>query len=72
MNSDLDTRAKTTILNELIKNQITTNDTLLTLSNRIGIRTRENFKRKRQHNTKSKNKNQPIRTKQKSVFSRNN
>jgi len=36
MNSDLDTRAITTALDELIKNQITTNDTLLTLiSNRI-------------------------------------
>uniref|UniRef100_A0A2S2N934 Uncharacterized protein n=1 Tax=Schizaphis graminum TaxID=13262 RepID=A0A2S2N934_SCHGA len=35
MNSDLDTRAITTRLDELIKNQKTTNDTLLTLSNRI-------------------------------------
>lgn len=35
MNSELDTRAITTRLDELIKNQITTNDTLLTLSNRI-------------------------------------
>ncbi|CAI6363567.1 unnamed protein product [Macrosiphum euphorbiae] len=35
MNSDLDTRAITTRFVELIKNQITTNDTLLTLSNRI-------------------------------------
>jgi len=35
MNSDLDTRALTTRLDELIKHQITTNDTLLTLSNRI-------------------------------------
>ncbi|CAI6366150.1 unnamed protein product [Macrosiphum euphorbiae] len=35
MNSDLATRAITTTLDELIKNQITTNDTLLILSNRL-------------------------------------
>jgi len=35
MNSGLDTRARTTRLDELAKNQITTHDTLLTLSNRI-------------------------------------
>ncbi|KAE9528659.1 hypothetical protein AGLY_012234 [Aphis glycines] len=35
MNSDLDTRTITTILDELIKNQITSNDTILTLRNQI-------------------------------------
>lgn len=35
MHSDLDTRAITTRLDELIKNQITPNDTILTLRNRI-------------------------------------
>ncbi|KAF0756527.1 Uncharacterized protein FWK35_00008116 [Aphis craccivora] len=35
MNSDLDTRAITTRLGEFIKNQITINDTILTLRNRI-------------------------------------
>jgi len=35
MNSDLDIRAITTRLGEFIKNQITINDTILTLRNRI-------------------------------------
>ena len=35
MNSDLNTRAITTRIEKFIKNQITTNETLLTLSNKI-------------------------------------
>ncbi|KAF0721144.1 Uncharacterized protein FWK35_00020479 [Aphis craccivora] len=35
MNNELNIRSITTRIDELIKNQITTNDTLLTLSNRI-------------------------------------
>ncbi|KAL4082914.1 hypothetical protein QTP88_029568 [Uroleucon formosanum] len=45
MNSELDTKAITTRLDELIRNQMTTNDTLLTLSNRI-LELEKNLKEK--------------------------